>query len=155
MRNFSIQPLTPDRVFLAYPLVRSALAEVTLAGWTAFAGALLCDEGPRPEGGILTVANESGVIVGLVAYRGRADLVEGKVLDVERLLAFELLDRQGVAGLIAEALEAEAARLGCRAIHTCLPVVEGEQRPGWLVALLQARGHHVASMSLCKRLAAG
>ncbi len=155
MRSFHVHPLTPERVFLAYPLVRSALPAVTLEDWTAFAEDFLPGDRRPSSTGILTVENESGVIIGLVAYECRRDLEQGKVLIVDRLLAFELLDRRGVAELIVEAIEAEADRQGCRAIHTCLPVVEGRQRPGWLVALLQARGHDVASMSLCKRVAAG
>lgn len=153
VRSFSIHRLAPDRIFLAYPLVRSALPEVSLEGWTAFAGHLVTDQEAESDGGILTVENESGVIIGLVSYQCREDLELGKVLVVDRLLAYELLDRRGVAELIVEALDAEADRLGCRAIQTCLPVVDGEQRPAWLVALLQGQGHHVASVSLCKKVA--
>jgi hypothetical protein len=154
-RSFTIHPLVPERIFLAYPLVRNALPEVTLDGWTAFARNLLGRRRSPAASGIMTVENESGVIIGLVAYHCRPSLDHGHVLVVDHLLAFELLDRRGVAEMIADALEAEAERRGCRAIHTCLPVVDGEQRPAWLVALLQARGHHVASMSLCKRMAPG
>ena len=57
-----------------------------------------------------------------------------------------------MADLIAEAVEGEADRLGCQAIHTSLPFVDGQQRPAWLVALLQGRGHDVASLSLCKKV---
>lgn len=153
LRSFSIRPLAPDRIFLAYPLVRSALPEVDLEDWTAFAEHVLAGGARGAESGILTVENESGVIIGLVAYQCRHDLELGRVLAVDRLIAFELIDRRGVAELIVEALEAEAERLGCRAIQTRLPVVDGEQRPAWLVALLQGQGHDVASMSLCKRMA--
>ncbi|WP_143596127.1 GNAT family N-acetyltransferase [Tistlia consotensis] len=153
VRSFTTRPLTRERAFLAYPLVRNALPETTLEVWTAFAEAFVGDGHSDPRRSILTVENESGVIIGLVAFHCLPDIVHGWVLMVSHLLAFELLDRRGVAEMIVQALEAEAGRLGCRAIHTCLPVVEGEQRPAWLVALLQSHGHHVESMSLCKRLA--
>lgn len=153
LRSFNIHPLAPERVFLAYPLVRSAMPDVTLENWTAFADEFLDETRNQPQRGILTVDNESGVIIGLVAYHCRPDLEHGRILVVDHLLAFELLDRRGVAEMIVEALEAEADRLGCQAIRTCLQMIEGEQRPAWLVALLEARGHHVASLSFCKKMA--
>lgn len=152
VRSFSLRHLDSDRVFLAYPLVRSAMPDVTLDNWSAFAAAFVDRSNALPHGKILTVENESGVIIGLASYRHLPDLRHGWILLVDHLFAFELLDRRHVAELIVDALEAEADRLGCRAIHLALAVVDGKQRPAWLVALLQTRGHHVASMSLCKRL---
>lgn len=154
MRNFVLRDLSPDRVFLAYPLIRNALPTASLADWQTFAGSWLAERDDK-DSGVLAVENESGVIIGLVAYQVRTDIEHGRTLSACNLVAFELLDRRRVAELLVEGLEAEAARLNCRAIHIDLPAVEGHQRPPWLVALLQARGHHVESISLCKRMVSG
>jgi len=155
VRNFVLRALSLDRVFLAYPLIRNALPKASLADWRNFAGSRLAAERDDKDSGVLAVENESGVIIGLVAYQVRTDIEHGRTLSACNLVAFELLDRHRVAELLVEGLEAEAARLNCRAIHIDLPAVEGQQRPPWLVALLEARGHHVESISLCKRMVSG
>ncbi len=158
MTQLKIRPLSAERVSQAFPLIQTALPEVTLAAWRDFAAALMSGgdaPGGAREGGILAVTDERDYIAGLCSYRVAPDLVHGRLLDADHFLAFDLLDRRPVAEALAEALEALARERGCRAVHTRLPHKITAPDPGHgLSGLLAARGHRVESLGLCKRLVA-
>lgn len=155
MTQLKIRPLSAERVSQAFPLIQTALPEVTLAAWRDFA-AVLMSGGDAREGGILAVTDGRNTIVGLCSYRLVPDLVHGRLLDADHFLAFDLLDRRPVAEALAEALEALARERGCTAVHTHLPQRnDAPTEPGTgLTGLLAARGHRVESLGLCKRLVA-
>ncbi len=159
MTQLTIQPLSAARVNQAFPLIQTALPEVTLAAWRDFAAALMKGRNARgdiQEGGILTVADRRDTIAGLCSYRLVPDLVHGRLLDAGNFLAFDLFERQPVAEALAAALEALARERGCSAVHTHLPH-RNDAPPGpghGLSGLLAARGYRVESWDLCKRLLA-
>lgn len=155
MTQLKIRPLSAERVSQAFPLIQTALPEVTLAAWRDFA-AVLMSGGDARESGILAVTDGRNTIVGLCSYRLVPDLVHGRLLDADHFLAFDLLDRRPVAEALAEALEALARERGCTAVHTHLPQRnDAPTEPGTgLTGLLAARGHRVESLGLCKRLVA-
>ena len=163
MTQLKIRPLSAERVTQAFPLIQTALPEVTLAAWRAFAAALISGADTRGdalgnarEGGILAVTDGRNYIAGLCSYRVVPDLVHGRLLDAGHFLAFDMLDRRPVAEALAAALEALARERGCSAVHTHLP--HGNATPpdsgDGLSGLLAARGHRIESLGLCKRLVA-
>ncbi len=159
MIQFTTQPLSAERVIQAFPLIQTALPEVTLAAWRDFAAALMsCRKTRRGtwEGGILAVTDGRGTISGLCGYRVVPDLVHGRLLDAAPFLAFDLFDRRPVAEALAEAIEALAWRRACSAVHTHLPPGSGAppDPDNGLSRLLAARGHRVETLGLCKRLVA-
>jgi hypothetical protein len=167
LRQLSTQPLSAEHVIQAFPLIQTALPEVTLAAWRDFAAALMSSRaGPRGGrddaqgaargGGILAVTDGRDYIAGLCSYRLVPDLVHGRLLDAGHFLAFDLLDRRPVVEALAKALEAVARECGCTAVHTHLPYRNGapaEPADG-LSGLLAARGHRIETLGLCKRLVA-
>ena len=159
MIQLTTRPLSAERIAQAFPLIQTALPEVTLAAWRDFAAALMSGGNARGdawEGGILAVTDGRDYIAGLCSYRVVPDLVHGRLLDAGHFLAFDLLDRRPVAEALAEALEALARERGCTAVHTHLPHRNGAppDPDDGMSRLLAARGHRVESLGLCKRLVA-
>ncbi len=163
MPQLKIRPLSAERVTQAFPLIQTALPEVTLAAWRDYAAALMSGthargdaRGDAREGGILAVTDGRNYIAGLCSYRVVPDLVHGRLLDTGHFLAFDMLDRRPVAEALAAALEALARERGCSAVHTRLPHSNtAPPGPGdGLSGLLAARGHRIESLGLCKRLVA-
>ena len=155
MRQLKIRPLSAERITQAFPLIQTALPEVTLVGWHDFAAALMSGGNPR-EGGVLAVTDGQNYIAGLCSYQVVPDLVHGRLLDAGHFLAFDLLDPRPVAEALAEAVETLARKRGCTAVHTHLPQRNNAPpEPGnGLLDLLTARGHRVENLGLCKRLVA-
>ncbi len=56
--KFVVAPLAPDKIPLAYPLVRSLSAQVSADRWQSFAGALSAGGGTR--GAVLRLFEERG-----------------------------------------------------------------------------------------------
>jgi hypothetical protein len=155
VREFKIESLTAERVALAYPLIRTVNPDLGLDAWCDYAEDLI-DAGSKEDGaisGVLVATNEGGVIVGLVAYRAQPDLKHGMVLAAEHLLALDLLDRNLIIEKLAASLESLAEDLGIPAIHMALADSVPECDRNGIIGLLQAAGHHVESVSLCKPLA--
>ncbi len=162
MIQFTTRPLSAARVSQAFPLIQTALPEVTLAAWRDFAAALMSGkiaqgnaQGGVREGGILAVTDGCDYIAGLCGYRVVPDLVHGRLLDAGPFLAFDLLDRRPVAEALAVAVEALARERGCTAVHTH-PPHRNDAPPGpatGLSELFAARGYRIESWDLCKRLA--
>ncbi len=159
MTQLEIRPLSAERITQAFPLIQTALPEVTLAAWRDFAAATMSGRdtpGDAREGGILAVTDGRDYIAGLCSYRVVPDLVHGRLLDAGHFLAFDMLGRRPVAEALAAALETLARERGCSAVHTRLPHRTADPPdPGdGLSGLLAARGHRIESLGLCKRLVA-
>jgi len=124
--ELTTRPLSAERVIQAFPLIQTALPEVTLAAWRDFAARVV------------------------------PDLVHGRLLDAGLFLAYDLLDRRPVAEALAAAVEALARQRGCTAVHTHLPQRnDAPTNPdNGLSRVLAARGHRIESLGLCKRLVA-
>jgi len=161
--ELTTRPLSAERVIQAFPLIQTALPEVTLAAWRDFAAALMSGRNARGdtrgdawEGGILAVTDGRDYISGLCSYRVVPDLVHGRLLDAGLFLAYDLLDRRPVAEALAAAVEALARQRGCTAVHTHLPQRnDAPTNPdNGLSRVLAARGHRIESLGLCKRLVA-
>ena len=160
MTQLKIRPLSAERVTQAFPLIQTALPEVTLAAWRDFAAMLLAGgdaggdtRGEAWEGGILAATDGRNYIAGLCTYRVVPDLVHGRLLDAGPFLAFDMIGHP-VAAALAAALEALARERGCHAVHTRLPHRNAGPDPDGLSGLLAARGHRIESLGLCKRLVA-
>ena len=155
MRELSTRPLTPDRVAQAFPLIQASLPGVTIKEWCDFAAALVSPD-PQAAGGLLTVVSEQGYIAGLCSYRIERDLVHGQTFCAEHFLALDLFDREAVAQTLAARIEALAREQNCSAVHINLPSGGAWplQTSSGLIGLLQAQGHRVESLRLCKRLSA-
>ncbi len=152
VRNLETRPLTAERIAQAFPLIQTALPAVTLEEWRDFATPLAGPAG-QAAGGVVTVLNEQGYIVGLCCYRVAQELQHGTVFLADPFLAVDLLGLQAVVRTLADAVESLAREWRCTAIHTCLPTPGLKGTDAWLVRKLRRRGHRVESVRMCKVLA--
>ena len=124
------------------PLVAAYLALSHLEDWTKFAGHHLAGS-KTAEGGILTVVDERGFILGLLDYTLDRELSHGHTLMVKTFVALDFLDtsRKDVATVPILAMEKLADQRGCSAIHTLVHQSDTEPRQTWIMDLLQTHGH--------------
>jgi len=148
VRELKAQPLRPECIAQAYPLIQAALPEVPLEAWMAFAQALVLHR-DRPETGIISIVSEQGYIAGLSSYRVDHSLRHGHSLMADHFVAIDMFDRRAVVHALAEAVEALAREHRCGAVHTAL--LEKNSADDTATALAR-RGHRVESVRLCKIL---
>ncbi len=151
MRSLETRPLTPERVAQAFPLIQIAFPAVNLEDWRAFALPPASAQN-HTDGGIITVVNEQGYIVGLCCYRVAQDFQHGNVLMAEHFLTLDLFDQKAVVHALADAAESLARERRCTAIHTSLPETDVKGADAWLVRILRDRGHRFESLRMCKLL---
>lgn len=156
MRDLKAQPLRPEHIALAYPLIQAALPEVPLEAWVAFAHALVQDR-DQSETGIISIVSEQGYIAGLSSYRVDHSLVHGQSLTADHFIAIDMFNRRAVVHALAEAIETLARARHCGAIHTTLLEKGGVEKggapgAGSTISALTGRGHEVEAVRLCKIL---
>ena len=151
MRELTAQPLRPERIAQAFPLIQAALPGVPLEAWVAFARALI-EERDRPETGIISIVSEQGYIAGLSSYRVDHSLMHGQSLTADHFVAIDMFDRHAVVHALAEAVEALARARHCGAVHTTLIDKSGAPGASQTVSTLTGRGHEVEAVRLCKIL---
>lgn len=116
MPNFTIEQLSEDRIFDAWPVVRASGAEPVREWWESEAKSLI-DRG----GGVLVARAGNGCILGLALYEAIQTLSAGRVLEVDKLITFELSRKEPVKQALSDALKLIASRSGCSRV--ALPVV--------------------------------
>ena len=155
MRRLEVRSLIGQAIAQAYPLLQLTLPDLTLEEWTRFAGHHLAGS-ETAEGGILTVVDERGFILGLLDYTLDRELSHGRTLMVKTFVALDFLDtsRKDVATVLILAMEKLADQRGCSAIHTLVHQSDTEPRQAWIMDLLQIHGHKPKRVNLSKTLPA-
>lgn len=118
--SFELAPLPASRILQAYPLVREAAPEVTLDQWRQYARALIRPR-PRQGGGIVALRCENGYIRGLFSYRIEPDLVAGRTLVVDCLVASSLFSPSEVVDALLAEVERIARRHRCAVVRADFP----------------------------------
>lgn len=108
MPDFTLAPLPPNRVAEAYPLVRMAHPEMSLAVWKATAEARLAN------GGILALLTPGGTIQAIASWE---DDPAGEALKVDTLVVFEFSRRAPARQAMCDGLQALAFERGKSAVH--------------------------------------
>jgi hypothetical protein len=155
MRRLKVRSLTDQAIAQAFPLVQLTLPDLTLDDWTKFAVDNITGS-KTTEGGILTVVDERGFILGLLDYTIDRDLAHGRTLMVKNFVALDFLDtsRKDIATVLIQAMEKLAGQHGCSAIHTLVHQSDTAPQQAWITDLLEAHGHKPKRINLCKSLAA-
>lgn len=138
-------PLGPEGIDQAYPIVQTQLPVLTLQEWRHYAHGLVV--AANPARGVMT-AQHGGYIRGLFCHWMDRSLLHGDLLVVDNFAVMDLFGPVGAAQTLIEAMEAMAERHRCRAIHTLMP----DHRPTPLHGQMQARGHQLTKVILCKAL---
>ncbi len=141
----SALPLGPDRIDQAYPIVQTQIPALSLKEWRRYARKLII--ATNPASGVMT-AQHGGYIRGLFCHWTDRSLLHGELLVVDNFAVMDLFGPAGAAQTLIEAMETMAERHKCQAIHTLLQ----NHRPTPLHGQLQAQGHQLSKVLLCKPL---
>lgn len=145
-----VEPLGPQQIRLAYPLMRAGDPSLELPAWLRYARRYVPAH-PRRQAGIL-VARRPGqpFLSGLACYHRRRDPRFGWVLIMDHCAALDLLDPGAVVRALTEALDRLAGERGCAAMRL---VVQDRDRD--VGAGLSASGHRREAVVLVKPLDLG
>ena len=138
-------PLGPGGIDQAYPIIQTQFPALALEDWRRYARGLIA--AGDPTRGVMT-AQHGGYIRGLFCHWPDRSLLHGDLLVVDNFTVMDLFDPTGAVNALIGAMETMAERHRCRAIHTLLL----DHRPTPLHGRLQAQGHHVSKVMLCKAL---
>ena len=155
MPSLRIHALAPQQVAQAYALVRLVASDLSLDAWCHFANTRISPNEP-PSGGIHTVQDVLGNILGFASYTTNSSLHDGRILTVDNLAVVGTIERQRDSVLLAllGAMESVAASHRCGVIQFQLESSSSavlDRQTRWL---LQAAGHserYVLFSKLLKR----
>ncbi len=149
MSNVVIEPLTPDLIRSAFPLIREALPNLDLPGWLRFVRQTKAVRNAEKAG--VMIARRSGrpYPCGLFCYHVDRDLARGRVLIAEHFVAIDLLEPAVVLAALVGELDSLGARLGCNAVRSLVHGTASEISGG-----LAKAGHTQAGTLLFKALMA-
>ena len=134
---YRVQNLGPERLRLAFSLVRMVHPELSLEAWRRYARPRLARRaaGLAARRGILSLEDQHGCILALYAFRVEPDLRRGALMRCEYIAAIDLLNpRRAMRALIQE-IRNRADITGCTAIRIATP-----HSPGALAAELAENG---------------
>ncbi|MBX3479106.1 MAG: hypothetical protein KF842_01810 [Caulobacter sp.] len=118
MRQITTTRLTQRDAPEAYGLARLAFDGLTPGRWRAMVRRWTRREaGPL---GALIGRDRAGRLVGFAPFAVRDSLAEGRVLWVEGMVGFSLLDPSPVLTALADGLTGVAAALGCRGFEVAV-----------------------------------
>lgn len=155
--QLSIAPLPRVQAAQALPLVRSLRPDLTLEEWQSYLD--LLDDSPAEEGepalsGVMAVRDQSGYLHGLFTFSVAEDIVHGRALSVDNLIAVDMLGRDDSARLMIAEMERLAHSHRCGAVHVMLAEdhPQGPRPVSSMMARLRSAGHHVDGVRLCRLL---
>ncbi|WP_119679641.1 hypothetical protein [Indioceanicola profundi] len=156
--QYTLKPLDPRRIDMAFPVVQSSFPRLTIDRWRDYARAMLplADAasnvvplpGTEPTG-IVVAQLPHGYIHGVFGYRVLHSLCHGRTLQVDVFVALNLFDPTAAAEALLLEIERTARQHRCDAIHLSLP----ELPDGALRGRIERIGLHMEGVRLCKSLA--
>lgn len=147
MSNFTIEPLAPEQIRSAFPLIREALPSLDLAGWIRFAKQTVSVRRAAKAGIIAARRTSRPYPCGLFCYRVDLDVEQGRVLIAEHFVAVDLLEPAVVLSALVAELDRLGSRLGCSAVRSIVHHATGDVAGG-----LANAGHIADGMLLFKPL---
>ena len=145
----STAPLTRDRVVQAFPLIREIAPNLSVEGWVDFAGRLISKRGDADGRGGIIIAERNRYIRGLFTYEVSSDLCHGRILFAHNVVALDLVQREAVAEVLADAMNRLGQVRECDAVHVHLPPLSA-----WALPCFERHGHQVEGHHLCFRIGA-
>lgn len=153
MLGLRLQPLTPQKVAQAYSLIQLVATGVSPAAWRKFAHRRI-SRSQRSSGGIYTVQNGHGIILGLASYRAEDGLNSEPIFTVDHIVVVATTERQrnAVLSALLGAMEHIAKSHDYGLIQFRLEASESALLHRYARWLLQAAGHSEKYVLLSKAL---
>jgi len=119
--DYIARPLPQDQVLQAFPLVQALDKRLTPQSWQRFAEASFSSRNRGDYGNIMTLQTSSGYIHALFVYWVREDLCEGRQMEVDHLVTFELPGQTKAISMALRVMEQLGREKGCEVIDICVP----------------------------------
>jgi hypothetical protein len=116
MPNFAIEHLSADQLSEAWPILHATRAEPVAQWWENDAKDLI-----RRGGGVLVARAADGRIRGLATYESVERPHEGRLLEVGKLITFELSRKEPIRHALCKALDLLALAGGLNGVALLLP----------------------------------
>lgn len=154
--DLSIEPLRRDLIAQALPLVRSLKPDMSLEEWESYVDVLAesvdaAADGAEPSAGVIVAMDPEGYLHGLFTYAALEDMIHGRVLAVDNVIAVDLLGRDRATRLMIGEMNRLAEALACQAVHVNL----NEDRSAFprgcssVFSRFREAGHTIDGVRLC------
>lgn len=113
-----LQRLTSDKVGQAFVLVELVAPDISRGAWSRFAQGRI-SQASSLSGGILTVQDSQGIIVGLASYIIDKDVNDGQILKIDQFVSIAIIAQQtnAVMATLFDAMEDIAIKHRCSAVR--------------------------------------
>lgn len=144
--GYTVVDMSEDGFESLYPLVRTALPDVSLSQWFGYARPI------KKRGGILALVGSNETLFGFLTYRLEMTLKHGPVLRLNNFVTFELSRAGAGRRALYDAAEELARKLKCAAVELRVSG-RGYNDDAWASAQTWAGlGFQLESVVLSKRL---
>ena len=160
LQQLSIGPLVRAEAAQALPLIRSLRPDMSLEEWQSYldlvtdGGGEAMPIGDPPLAGVVAVRDDDGYLHGLFTYSVAEDIIHGRALQVDNMVAADMLGRDLPARMMIEEMERLAEQHSCGAVHV---IVNDDRamppRPASsMLARLRETGHVVDGVRMCREV---
>ncbi len=143
---YRVEPLSPDRARIAYPVVAALYPTLGQESWQRYARTLT--ESPQDQTGALGLSTEAGYFCGLLIFRNDREPWHEPRLTVDLFVAIDVTAVHAATLALLAAAEAKAAALACTVVQ-----IRIEQGPD-LVQRIRQAGYRPAGEMMAKQVAA-
>ena len=154
--EYIARPLTKSQVLQAFPLIQALDRRLTPQVWRRFAEATFAGTGGDDHGHVMTLQTVSGYIHALFVYWVREDLCDGRRMDVDHVVTFELPGQVKALRATLRVIEQVARELDCAKVNVCIP---RRSLPSWpdqsvLTTTFGDSGYSASTLNWCKTVRA-
>ncbi len=119
-RTYVVEPIGPETIARAYPLVRAVVADVAEHEWEQITrpddvGRIRPATDEREE--VIVARNAEGYVKGLCMYAVRDHATYGRLIDVPLFIIASAADAEGVAAVLIHFLRAKCDQSVCSGIR--------------------------------------
>ena len=155
MRQLTVRHLGKEHLGKAFTLIQASAPCISYDSWRRHAHKLTGDRENNDRavlGGLLGAEDQRGILAGLASYQVHSTIETTGVLQVTDFIAFDLFRREEIAQALIRALESEAHRHTCQAVHFMLSGGLSSDTPSWLETFLTDQGLMLNGPIYCKAL---
>lgn len=155
--EYIARPLAENQVLQAFPLIQALDKRLTAQAWRRFAEYTLADANGGGHGHVMTLQTVSGYIHALFVYWVREDLCDGRRMDVDHVVTFELPGQVKALRAALRVIEQMARELDCTMVNVCIP---RQSLPSWpdqsiLTTAFGDNGYSASTLNWCKTVRGG
>ena len=120
-RGYLVEPIGPETIARAYPLIRAVVSDVAEHEWVQIAGPHDVVGGRPATGGepeeVIVARNSEGYVKGLCVYAVRDHATYGRLIDVPFFIVASAADGEGATAVLIHFLRGKCDQSVCSGIR--------------------------------------